>query len=426
MQIGHRRQGALLASLAAALMAVTGIAQQRASDNGPSPKGLPNNFPQLNANGFSATFSTSGSVNLTGEYFQAQGTNGRSCATCHIAQNAWSITPDTIRILFAQTGGTHPIFNPLDADNPDADLSTVPARWAGYSMMLTRGVFRRGGAPRADREWDVVLAEDPHGFANVNRIVQWRRVMPTINFHLGSATVAWDGGNTVGMDQIAGLTNQATRNVTGAQQGQPAASQVINEIVGFETTLSTAQLFSFTAGLLNAAGARGGPQELAQMTKTHGRFDLFDAWMNSPIEARARIARGQELFNGTNPGNGRSCNTCHSSANNGTNFDDLLFDIQTASAEARTPDLPLYTIRNRATGEERQLTDTGLGNVTGLWNDLGRFKVPTLRALSARAPYFHNGIAITLDDVIHHYERRLNFVFTDQQRQDLLAFLRAL
>jgi cytochrome c peroxidase len=185
-------------------------------------------------------------------------------------------------------------------------------------------------------------------------------------------------------------------------------------------------LFSFAAGLLSTDGARGGPQELSQMIRTSGRFDLFDAWINSPIEARASIARGQELFNSTNLGNGRSCNGCHSSANNGTNFNDLLFDTQTASVEARTPDLPLYTIRNRASGELRQLTDTGRGNVTGLWSDLARFKTPTLRGLSARAPYFHNGIAASLEDVVRHYERQLNFIFTDQQRQDLVAFLRAL
>ena len=422
MQISNLRRGAWLMVIAASM----GIAQDRGSENQLFLKLLPNNFPQINANGFSATFSTQGFVDLTGEYFQAQGTNGRSCATCHMPQNAWSITPDTIRFLFAQTGGTHPIFNSLDADNPGNDLSTVEARWEGYSMLLTRGVFRRGGAPKADREWDVIAVDDPHGFANVNRIVQWRRVMPTINFHLGSATVAWDGGNTKGTDQLAGLTDQATRNVTGAQQGQPAPAQVIADIVNFETTLSTAQLMSFGAGLLSAGGAHGGPQELSQMTKTMGRFDLFDAWMNSRNESRAQIARGQEVFNSTNPANGRSCSGCHSSANNGTSFNDRLFDTQTASAEARTPDLPLYTIRNRATGETRQLTDTGQGNVTGLWSDLGKFKTPTLRALAARAPYFHNGTAMTLEDVVRHYEQHLNFVFTDQQRQDLLAFLRAL
>jgi cytochrome c peroxidase len=390
-----------------------------------SVKSLPNNFPFVNPDGLAATSSTQGSVNLSGEYFQAQGSNGRSCSTCHIPENAWSINPTTISQLFELTDGTHPIFNALDADNPDNDLSTVEARRANYSMMLTRGVFRRGGAPRANREWDVIAVDDPHEFANVNRIVQWRRVMPTINFHFGSATVAWDGGNSVGADQHAGLVNQATRNVTGAQQGQPAPAEVIADIVNFETSLSTAQAISIGTGRLNAGGARGGPEELSQMTRTQGRFDLFDAWIDSPVPSRRQIARGQELFNSVNSG-GRSCVGCHNSANNGTNINDTLFDTRTASGEARTPDLPLYTLRNRATGEERQLTDTGAGNVTGLWRDLGRFKTPTMRALSARAPYFHNGSAATLEDVVRHYERFVGFVFTDQEREDLVAFMKAL
>jgi hypothetical protein len=411
-----------------ALTLVAGLAataRVRAGSGPDSLRFLPNNFPHINLSGISTTFSTRGFVDLTGEYFQAQGTNGRACSTCHMPQDAWSINPGTIGLLFAQTNGTHPIFNPLDANNPEADLTTVEARRAGYSMMLSRGVFRRGGAPRAEREWDVVAVDDPHGFANLTRIVQWRRVMPTINFHLGSATVNWDGGNTVGADQLAGLTNQATRNVTGAQQGQPAPADVIADIVNFEATLSTAQAISFTAGLLNARGARGGAEELSRMTRNQGRFDLFDAWIDSRVPGRAQIARGQELFNNPNHGRG-ACNACHNSVNNGTNISNLLFDIRTASAEARTPDLPLYTIRNRATGEERQLTDTGRGNVTGLWSDLGRFKTPTLRALAARAPYFHNGIAATLEDVVRHYETHLGFVFTKEESADLVAFLKAL
>jgi cytochrome c peroxidase len=105
----------------------------------------------------------------------------------------------------------------------------------------------------------------------------------------------------------------------------------------------------------------------------------------------------------------------------------LLFDIGTASEAARTPDLPLYTFRNRTTGEIRKLTDAGRGNVTGLWSDLGRFKTPTLRGLPARAPYFHNGIAATLNDVVNHYKGPpLLFVFTSQQQADLVAFLGAL
>ncbi|HEX6732586.1 MAG TPA: hypothetical protein VF074_21385, partial [Pyrinomonadaceae bacterium] len=76
-----------------------------------SSESIPNNQPVRNPNGKSATFSTQGSVNLTGEYFQAQGTNGRSCASCHIPEEAWSINPCTLQHLFDETAGTHPIFN---------------------------------------------------------------------------------------------------------------------------------------------------------------------------------------------------------------------------------------------------------------------------------------------------------------------------
>jgi mono/diheme cytochrome c family protein len=418
-----------------AVAALLGLAWWLASDaslrlvSAVSPgfqESIPNNHPERNPGGKAATFSTRGSVDLTGEYFQPQGTNGRSCATCHIPQEAWSINPGTLQHLFDETEGKHPVFNKLDANNPDnMGDSTPEALLKAYSMLLTRGVFRRGGVPRPNSEWELIAVDDPHGYANLNRLVHWRRAMPTINFALGSATINWDGGNSVGSDVHAGLVNQATRNVTGGQQGQPAPPDVIADIVGFEESLFTAQLIVPGVGRLDSDGARGGPEALAAMPKVAGRFDLFDAWASDGNPRRAQIARGQELFNNTNAG-GRSCSSCHNSANNGTNINNLLFDIRTASAEARTPDLPLYTFRHRTTGEIRRLTDAGRGNVTGLWNDLGRFKTPTLRALAARAPYFHNGTAATLGDVVRHYEIHFGFVFTDEERADLVAFLNAL
>src|SRR5262245_53971334 len=258
---------------------------------------IPNNHPAKNPDGKAATFSAQGSVDLTGEYFQAQGANGRSCASCHLPEEAWSITPSTLQHLFDQTDGLHPVFNLLDANNPNMDVSTTEARLAAYSMLLSRGVFRRGGAPRPNSEWELIAADDPHGFANLNRLVHWRRVMPTINFALGSATVNWDGGNTVGADIHAGLVNQANRNVTGAQQGPPAPAEVIENIVNFESSLFTAQLIVPGAGRLDSDGARGGPEALSNMPKVAGRFDLFDAWAGHGNPRRAQIARGQELFN---------------------------------------------------------------------------------------------------------------------------------
>lgn len=386
---------------------------------------IPNNQPLQNPGGEAATMSTHGSVNLTGEYFKVQGSSGQSCATCHIPEEAWSITPATLQRLFEETGGAHPVFNLLDADNPKMDVSTVEARRAAYSMLLTRGVFRRGGTPRPDSEWELIAVDDPHGFASLEQLVEWRRSMPTINFPIGSVTVNWDAGSNLGKGQRAALVNQANRVVTGAMQGPPPTIQVVDEIVNFESSLFTAQLTVPGVGRLDADGARGGPELLSAMKKVEGRFDLFDAWANDPNPLRAQIARGQEVFNSTNVSH-KSCNACHNAANNGTSFDNTMFDVRTASAEARTPDLPLYTFRNRRTGEIRQLTDAGFGNITGRWDDLGLFKTPTLRGLAARAPYFHNGIARTLEDVVRHYEKHFGFVFTDEERADLVAFLNAL
>ena len=49
-----------------------------------------------------------------------------------------------------------------------------------------------------------------------------------------------------------------------------------------------------------------------------------------------------------------------------------------------------------------------------------------LRGLAARPPYFHNGSAATLEDVVRFYDERFAIGFTAQEKSDLLAFLAAL
>jgi len=70
--------------------------------------------------------------------------------------------------------------------------------------------------------------------------------------------------------------------------------------------------------------------------------------------------------------------------------------------------------------------DPGRAWITGLWADIGKVKGPVLRGLAARAPYFHNGSANTLSDVIEFYDQRFNIGFTSQEKADLIAFLNAL
>src|SRR4051812_22452182 len=72
---------------------------------------LPNNFPFVNSAGAAATFSTAGFVDLNNAYHTPQGTNGRSCGTCHLAQAGWSIRPIDVELKFFLLQGIDPIFN---------------------------------------------------------------------------------------------------------------------------------------------------------------------------------------------------------------------------------------------------------------------------------------------------------------------------
>jgi cytochrome c peroxidase len=88
--------------------------------------------------------------------------------------------------------------------------------------------------------------------------------------------------------------------------------------------------------------------------------------------------------------------------------------------------MPLYTLRNAATGATVKTTDPGRAMITGKWADVGKFKGPILRGLAGRAPYFHNGSARTLADVVTFYETRFGMTLTAQEKKDLIAFLRSL
>ena len=46
--------------------------------------------------------------------------------------------------------------------------------------------------------------------------------------------------------------------------------------------------------------------------------------------------------------------------------------------------------------------------------------------MAARAPYFHNGSAATLLDVVNFYVQRFNMLMNDDQKADLVAFMNTL
>jgi hypothetical protein len=198
-------------------------------------------------------------------------------------------------------------------------------------------------------------------------------------------------------------------------------------------------------------------------------MDLYDAWVNLPDhgvrnQARLSIARGQELFNTITlhippdlqiPGETGStahCVSCHATNNLGNNPDATFFvRIGTDSVQilkelsdgdplvkpllARVRLLPQYCLRPTTDPtpfsvakcgthlNDVRTTDPGRAMVTGLITDVGKFKPPILRNLNARSPYFHNGSAGSIEDLVNFYNARFQIGLTDQQKLDLGNFI---
>jgi hypothetical protein len=408
-------------------------------------------------------------------FFQSLGTNGRSCASCHAPSAGWTITPPEGRERFRKTDGRDPIFRTNDgANSPRADVSTLAARRSAYSMLMTRGVIRVGMPIPDDAEFELVSADDPYRFASASELSLFRRPLPTTNLQFLTA-VMWDGRESFGpmgtapvkpdatpeqhLDTLlADLMHQANGATVGHAQGSPISEAQRREIALFELNLFTAQRSDQVAGPLNSKGGRGGPEYLADEpfyvtindvlgadVKT-GTFEpmsmtLFKEWDGANNRHRASIARGAALFGakqfdisgvgGLNDDLGvpvirGSCTSCHDAPNVGNHSVALPIDIGLTDASRRTPDMPLYTLRNKATGRTRQTTDPGRALLTGKWNDIGKFKGPVLRGLASRPPYFHDGSGKDLADVVDFYDTRFDIGFTEREKADLVAFLSAL
>jgi hypothetical protein len=388
---------------------------------------LENNRPQSNPLGSSTTFSTEGFVNLDSLFFVELGTNGRHCGHCHTAAEGWTISAAGAHERFRRSGGTDPLFRSNDgATSPHADVSTKQARRAAFRLLTSRGTIRVGIGVPAGAEYELVAIDDPYGYATAAELSLFRRPLPSTNLTL-IPNVMWDG-RVANVTVHAALLDQANGASIGhAQAPAPIDPDAREAIVGFEMALFNAQARTPAAGRLDDDGAHGSAEHLASQPFEAARFDLFDVWADSCMAARRAIFRGQELFNTKLRPDGKgACRGCHSAANVGTSKNGLFMDIGVSAGARRPPELPLYTFRNLATGELRETTDPGRALITGRWADMDRFKVPQLRALGARAPYFHDGSAATLEDVVRFYETSLGFVFSDDERADLVAFLSAL
>lgn len=140
----------------------------------------------------------------------------------------------------------------------------------------------------------------------------------------------------------------------------------------------------------------------------------FDDWSNNIKDLSAAEERGRELF----VGDKAKCFDCH-----------------------RMEDFTTDDFKNIGLYNGRNLDDAGLFNITNKENDKGKFKTPGLRNIAVTAPYMHNGMFKTLEEVVDFYNDPKKIVpdainiddalkgplnLTENEKKDLVAFLKTL
>jgi cytochrome c peroxidase len=140
----------------------------------------------------------------------------------------------------------------------------------------------------------------------------------------------------------------------------------------------------------------------------------FDDWSNNLKKLSPSEERGRELF----VGDKAKCFDCH-----------------------RMEDFTTDEFKNIGLYNGSSLNDAGLYNITKKESDLGKFKTPGLRNIAVTAPYMHNGMFKTLEEVVDYYDNPGKFVnnpvniddalknplnFSEKEKKDLVAFLKTL
>ncbi len=405
-------------------------------------------------------------------FFKTFGTNGRNCFTCHRPDQGWTITPEKIQERFNNSQGRDPLFDKFDGSNcSEASSKNFAQRKKDYSLLLNKGLIRVDLKIPSNAEFNLIKVEDPYRCNPKEEIAVYRRPLPTTNLRFLTG-VMWDARESSPNKSLReSLLQQAADATLGHAQAKNSPSESdLNSIVDFELSLHTAQIYDNNAKNLNL-GVNGGPSFLANLpfyvgindplnskiTFNEKATNLFDSWGSESgrvsslpkassneiikiVNQRKSIANGQLIFTskkfqaknvmGLNdvlnqPSLSISCTTCHNTPNVGNHSVPFPVDLGLSDSGRRTPDLPLYTFKC-TNGAIVKTTDPGRAMITGKCKDFNKMKGAVLRSLAARAPYFHNGSAASLEKVVEFYNERFSINLNEQEKLDLVAFLKSL
>jgi hypothetical protein len=256
------------------------------------------------------------------------------------------------------------------------------------------------------------------------------------------------------------------------------SDEQLKEISEFESQIYAAQAEHVSAGDLQGPG---GPPALGPSAMAKGRtgvlgnnttwyvFPMGESWSDLEptgnvetdklLEFRASVARGHDVFffrtfwirdamhiNNIGLGNPikRTCSTCHGMHMTGMDVANGWVDVGTTNLPwameveqdpwtDKKPEMPLFKLTCTGShaphpffGRTIYTQDPGRALITGKCNDIGSIVMQQFRGLAARAPYFSNGSAKNLRELVDFYDRRFNIRYTEQEKQDLINFLSTL
>jgi hypothetical protein len=276
-----------------------------------------------------------------------------------------------------------------------------------------------------------------------------------------------DTGHPVSMNLMSdarepSLKTQAVSAIMGHEEAHESPSRKqLDAIIEFESQVYMAQAEHVFAGpLIDAKGPFGlGPVALRDRhpgvlgdNDFDPVFGLFDAWKGKDYY-RTSIARGANIFmfrqfwlrdaahiNSIGLGNPlkRTCATCHNAQMTGQDLSAGWVDVGTTNYPtwtepdtwAEAADLPVFKITcqhdanpHPYLGRVIYTTDAGRALISGRCVDVGSIVMQQLRGLAARPPYFSNGSAKNLREVVDFYDRRFDMKLSETEKDDLVNFL---
>ncbi len=178
------------------------------------------------------------------------------------------------------------------------------------------------------------------------------------------------------------------------EMGNENAQQVIDKLSSGSYAAEFESLFG--EGIL--ADAERSYEYLADAISAFERTDIFSPF-NSKFDQvsagnenfTASELRGQTLFSGK-----ADCDRCHSDNGDVVVFSD--FEYENIGVPSN-PFLPAFI-------NDPTFVDLGLGAETGQARNNGQFRTPNLRNIAITAPYMHNGVFNTLEEVVDFYNTR--------------------